>query len=375
MTLTIEGERSPEAGTDGVKTSVYCPEHIITNSQLVDYFQATGTTTSSGKEVTEEEIVRRTGIHRRHWHQPLDGTVSPRSQVVPSMGNCVAEKLVDELRLSEINCLFALTSFPYRQSLSRAVARHLEMTFLKPVTSVYPDGYGECASPIWLLHILRKRSQQFWGEKILVVASEYLSPIADGLNLTLLSDGAAAMSFTYGKDLEVLASAGRYFPKLGDLIRVSIKPEYVPPQGSLFLFKVGQPHETGRNREPDLEVNYGKIEGPKVFKFALDRNIWQSLIQNSLETVQLSPDQIDLVIPHQANGRITEGLRELLPKLGIDAEVYSNIENHGNTGAVSIPLAWHEANLEGKIKKGDHILLLGFGAGMTAAAAVVKVLK
>ena len=64
-----------------------------------------------------------------------------------------------------------------------------------------------------------------------------------------------------------------------------------------------------------------------------------------------------------------------MPKLGIDAEVYSNIENHGNTGAVSIPLAWHEANLEGKIKKGDHILLLGFGAGMTAAAAVVKVLK
>ena len=82
-------------------------------------------------------------------------------------------------------------------------------------------------------------------------------------------------------------------------------------------------------------------------------------------------DEIDVVIPHQANGRMIDNLGGFL---GIDQKkIFSNIKNHGNSGSATTFLAWHEAVGEGLIRKKSKVLILGFGAGMIAGAALVEV--
>ena len=377
MTVAKEIGRSPETISEGIRSTVYTPDYIVTNTQLAQFLNEQGVRTKSERKITEEEIVRRTGIESRHLLQPLGDSPHIRSEVVPEMANRVIEEVALKTQWSQVDCLFTLHSLPYKKSLIRSVADHLETNCNISVVRTFPDVYAECASPIWTLHYIRLMQNEFLGKSIVIVSSEYLSPIADGLNQTLLSDGAAAFAFCYGQDLEVLGSAAKHFPEFKSLIRAPIKPEYLPPEGYLFFFEVGEPSEKRDNSESQiggLPMEYGEIE-PQVLSWALDQQTFPPLIKETFEGAGIEPNEITLVVPHQANKRITEGLRKLLPPLGIQAEVYSNIENHGNTGAVSILLAWHEATLEGKINKGDNVLLLGFGAGMTAAAAVVKVLK
>src|SRR3989344_4416607 len=109
------------------------------------------------------------------------------------------------------------------------------------VVHVQRDFYAECTSPVWILNYIRENEGEFDGKNILIVASEYVSPIGDDIHITLPSDAATAIAFTYGKDLSVLGSSMHYYPELRDLIRVSIMPEYEPPEGSLFFCDVEQP--------------------------------------------------------------------------------------------------------------------------------------
>jgi 3-oxoacyl-[acyl-carrier-protein] synthase-3 len=89
-----------------------------------------------------------------------------------------------------------------------------------------------------------------------------------------------------------------------------------------------------------------------------------------LKKADLTPDDISLFIPHQANERIIEALTK---RLKIDpSKVYKNIEYYGNTSAASVPLALDEANREGKIKKGDYVMMAAFGSGLIWGAALVK---
>ena len=90
-----------------------------------------------------------------------------------------------------------------------------------------------------IFHIIRENSEHFLRHpKIVIVASEYITSIASRLNMSLLSDGAAAIAFNYGDDLKVLGSAGKYFPELKHLIRAPIKKENLPPEGCLFFIDV-----------------------------------------------------------------------------------------------------------------------------------------
>ena len=113
----------------------------------------------------------------------------------------------------------------------------------------------------------------------------------------------------------------------------------------------------------------GKIQmaGQSIFKNAV--LAMENAARKSLEMADLSSDAIDLVIPHQANVRIVEASCK---RLGIPYEKASMvIHRTGNTSSASIPLALEDAWVQGRVKKGDNLLLVGFGAGMTSAAAVI----
>lgn len=113
---------------------------------------------------------------------------------------------------------------------------------------------------------------------------------------------------------------------------------------------------------------YPQMNGRAVFKHAVTR--FGEVINESLEACGLSPEDIDLLVPHQANQRITEAVGKAL---GLAPErVFSNIERYGNTTAASIPIALSEAVAAGRISPGDLVVLAAFGSGFTWASAVLR---
>jgi len=113
---------------------------------------------------------------------------------------------------------------------------------------------------------------------------------------------------------------------------------------------------------------YIKMQGREVFKVAV--RMMEKVALELLERNNLNPEDIDLLIPHQANLRIIEYLRERLnlPK----EKVMVNIHKYGNTSAASIPIALHEARLEGRLKRGDLVLMVSFGGGFTFAGVLMR---
>jgi len=111
-----------------------------------------------------------------------------------------------------------------------------------------------------------------------------------------------------------------------------------------------------------------RMKGKETFRLAIQSMGKAS--QKALEKAGITVDDIKLVIPHQANIRI---IRALAERLNIpEDKVYSNIHKYGNTSAASIPIAMYEAYKEGKLKKGDYVLLTAFGGGLTWGAIVLK---
>jgi 3-oxoacyl-[acyl-carrier-protein] synthase-3 len=110
------------------------------------------------------------------------------------------------------------------------------------------------------------------------------------------------------------------------------------------------------------------MDGGEVFKFAV--RIMEQCTKQVLEEINMSCDDIKLIVPHQANIRILEGATK---RLGVNGEkVFSNLHKYGNISSASIPVALNEIYRDGKLTKGDNLVFVGFGGGLTWASAVVK---
>jgi 3-oxoacyl-[acyl-carrier-protein] synthase-3 len=115
--------------------------------------------------------------------------------------------------------------------------------------------------------------------------------------------------------------------------------------------------------------HFMEIRGREVYKFAVTK--FEELIREAMRACELTAEQVSLIVPHQVNQRIIDSAME---KLGFAAEkAYVNIDRYGNTSAASIPLALDEAWRAGKVKSGDALIFVAFGAGLTWANAVVRV--
>ncbi len=113
---------------------------------------------------------------------------------------------------------------------------------------------------------------------------------------------------------------------------------------------------------------YPQMNGREVFKHAVTK--FPEVIMEAVQTNNLTLEQVALVVPHQANLRITEAVTQ---RLGLPPEkVFSNIQRYGNTTAASIPIALDEAQEQGKIKPGDYVILASFGSGFTWASAALR---
>ena len=193
--------------------------------------------------------------------------------------------------------------------------------------------------------------------KVAVVGSEVLSRITnyeDRTSCILFGDGAGAAIVEpakegYGEILYCrLAADGSGAEMMQTPAGGSLKPTS---------------HKTVEGGE-----HFMRIRGKEVFKFAVEIMRW--LVADAMEHCDLSPADVKLVVPHQVNFRIIDSA---MKKLDIPLDrVYINIDRYGNTSAASTPIALDEARREGLVGRGDHVILVAFGGGLTWASMVIR---
>ncbi|MGB9809572.1 MAG: beta-ketoacyl-ACP synthase III, partial [Caldanaerobacter sp.] len=213
-----------------------------------------------------------------------------------------------------------------------------------------------CSGFIYGLAIAQQFVETGLYKNVLVIGAETLSKITnwkDRNTCVLFGDGAGAA--VVGKVEEGYGILASYLGADG----TGGKYLYMPAGGS----RMPASHETV---EKNLHTIF--MEGQEVFKFAV--RVMDSATIEVLERAGLSPEDIDMLIPHQANTRIIDAARKRL-KLS-EEKVYINLDKYGNTSAASVAIALDEAYRKGLLKKGDIILMVAFGAGLTWASNVIK---
>lgn len=194
-------------------------------------------------------------------------------------------------------------------------------------------------------------------QNVLVVGSEAMSRIVnwtDRNSCILFGDAAGAAVITAGRPGQLGIRDVRLCADGGHADVLGFKASGTA---------VATTHETVEAGEHFININ-----GRDVFKFAVSR--FRELAEEALVRNNLTVDDIDLVVPHQVNARIIESA---LKKLDLpDEKIFMNLEKYGNTSAASIPLALDEAEKAGRLKKGDTVLLVAFGAGLCWGSAVLE---
>ena len=323
----------------------YLPENVVTNKDL-----------SKIMDTTDEWIQERTGIQeRRHILKGSEDTTA-------SMGAAAARIAIERagIKTEEIELiLFATLSPDYYFPGSGVLVQEL----LEIPTCPAMDIRNQCSGFIYALSTADQFIKTGMYKNILVIGSENHS---GGLDMTtrgrgvsvIFGDGAGAALITREENPERgilsshLHSEGKFAEELS-LIGPSTN-RWVP--------------EILEANDPSDESYYPFMNGQLVFKNAVVR--FSEVIIEGLQANKLSPEAIDMLIPHQANLRISQFVQK---KFGLqDHQVYNNIQRYGNTTAGSIPIALTEAWEEGQVKEGDLLVLAAFGSGFTWGSVIIR---
>ncbi len=311
------------------------PSQVLTNTDL-----------SAIVETDDEWIVSRTGIKERRIAEPRETTTS--------LATRAAQKALDvaDVLPSEIDLIIVATATPEHMFPSTA---SLVQDLLGATNAGAFDLSAACTGFIYALDMASNKIQAGTIHTAVVIGAETLSRVADWSDrgtCILWGDGAGAVvlqgSDTPGGILStVLRSDGSGWDML-TLPTVSSRETYL--------------------QDGVHEMHKIYMDGKGVYRFAT-RVIGES-VRDALEPLGLKPDDLTLVIPHQANQRIIDYAAKAL-KIPED-RVYSNIARYGNTSAATIPIALAEAMDEGRLKPGDLLALVGFGGGLAWGAVIIQ---
>jgi 3-oxoacyl-[acyl-carrier-protein] synthase-3 len=322
----------------------YVPDNVVTNDDL-----------SKIMDTNDEWIQERTGIQeRRHIVRGQDTTTS--------MGVKAAKIAIERSGISNdaIDFIVFATISPDYYFPGPGVALQQELG-LKTIGAL--DIRNQCSGFVYALSVADQFIKTGMYKNILVVASEVQSL---GLDMTdrgrsvsvIFGDGAGAVVLTRSDDESGILSThlhseGEHAKELAVL---------APGMGGRWVTDIIA------DNNPEDESYFPYMNGQFVFKHAVVR--FSEVIMEGLLANNLQVSDIDMLIPHQANLRISQFIQK---KFGLtDEKVFNNIQKYGNTTAASIPIALTEAWEAGKIKKGDTVVLAAFGSGFTWASAIIK---
>ncbi len=346
----------------------YVPDSVVTNDDL-----------SQIMDTSDEWIRERTGIQERRYAEK-------HAETTTTLGVKAAEIAIERagIRKEDIDFIVFATLSPDYYFPGCGVLLQREMGLTQTEIGAL-DIRNQCSGFIYGLSVADQFVRSGMYKNVLLVGAEMHSFGLDystrGRNVTVIfgdGAGAAVLQPTESESEGILTSKlhsnGTYAEKLA----------FINPgsHGGYHLDKMGVEYDYGYPTKEEERFGeifltehmlengqiYPNMEGQFVFKMAVQK--FPEVIHEALTEVGLQASDIDLLIPHQANLRISQFVQR---QLGLkDDQVWNNIQRYGNTTAASIPIALTEAWEAGKVKKGDLVCLAAFGSGFTWGATLIR---
>lgn len=319
-----------------VGTGSFLPPRVLSNADLEKMV-----------ETSDEWITTRTGIRERR--------LASKDQCTSDLGAEAAKRALAAAKVpaSKVDLIVCATITPDMPFPNTAAL--IQDKIGAPRVMAF-DVEAACSGFIYATEIARQFVMSGSANTALVVAAEKLSSIVDWKDrntCVLFGDGAGAAVLQHTEGSQgILYSGCGAEGKYGELLCM--------PGGGARNPSSGETVEAG--------LHYLKMSGKEVYKHAI--RAMHEVSTEALQKCHLSIDDIACIIPHQANKRIIEGLAERL-EVSID-KVYMNLHRYGNMSAASAAVALDEAAQEGRFQRGDYVLIVAFGAGLTWGATVVQ---
>ncbi len=318
-------------------TGSYLPEKILTNDEL-----------AKRVDTSDEWIFSRTGIRARR--------IAAEGEHTSHMASAAARKALEQagMEASEVQLIIVATITP--DTITPATACYVQQQ-IGATNAVAFDISAACSGFLYAMKISKRMIADGGFENALIIGAEKLSAFVnweDRTTCVLFGDGAGA------------AVLRRANPEEGSILATEMGTD-----GNLtHLLNI----PGGGSACPITESNVNDhlatlaMQGKEVFKHAVNR--MKESANTVIERAGLQADDIACVIPHQANLRIIDAIAERLSVP--EGRVFVNLDKYGNTSAAAVAIALDEANRSGAFKRGDNIVMVVFGAGLTWAAAAVR---
>ena len=313
-------------------TGSYLPERVLHNSELEQLV-----------DTSDEWIRERTGIAQRH--------IAAESETTLDLAEAAARNALDAAGLepNDIDLIVVATTTP--DCVFPSVACLLQERLGVSNGSPAFDVQAVCAGFAYALGVADNFIRGNTSTTVLVIGAETFSRILnwkDRNTCVLFGDGAGAVVLGASEEPGILSTHLHADGRYNELLHV--------PSG------VSRGYDVMREQQAFVEMR-----GNEVFRMAVSK--LHEVVEEALEANNLDKSEIDWLVPHQANIRIIKATARKL-RMGME-KVVLTVQNHGNTSAASIPLALDTAVRDGRIKRGDKLLLEGFGGGFAWGAALV----
>ena len=314
----------------------YVPEKVLTNADLEKMV-----------DTTDEWITSRTGIQQRR--------IACDGEFTSDMAAKAARIAMDRAKVKpdEIDLIIVATITPDMMFPSTACLVQQKLGARRAAAF---DIEAACSGFIYALEIAQQFIASHTYNTVLVIGAEKLSSIIDWKDrntCVLFGDGAGAA---------ILQARGNTHGLLTACMGAD------GSKGELLSMPAGGSRQPATVDSVNARLHYLRMDGKETFKCAV--NAMYQAAQEALRRCEIDISQIKLVIPHQANRRIIDAVGE---RLGARPDqVFINLHKFGNTSAASVAIALDEAVQEGRIQRGDLVLLVVFGAGLTWGAAVIE---
>ena len=312
----------------------YLPEKVLTNEEL-----------SRLVDTNDDWITERTGIKERH--------IAAEGELTSDLGVAAAKRALEaaEIDAKDIDLIILATSTPDQTFPATAVTIQAALGATQGAAF---DMQAVCSGFVYALTTADNFLKSGQHKRALVIGAETFSRILDWEDRTtcvLFGDGAGAVVIEAQR---VTGKVGEDRGIIGSVLRSDGRYKNM-------LYVDGGPSSS-------KSVGHLRMQGREVFRFAV--GAIAEVIDDTLKAYDLTPNDIDWFVPHQANKRILDGTAK---KLGIPPEkIVMTLEKHGNTSAASIPLALDTAIHDGRLKKGDMVLMEAMGGGFTWGSVLAR---